>query len=342
MSTSTRINNYNEGALAGRYARLDLSNTGKFANTIHAIPERFRFETDGTMLRLKVGSTVTIMDGYTEDGLENPHILNQVFAKVYELDVKHTIKTGNFNKAPENYTYVFYNFTNDRLELHAKGLVKYNTADDVVTGIRANTLTISYDSKVEQLSLPLGVFDKNWSFKAFNAISFYDYYFFTDAGIEFEVASGRDSGRRQVADHVILQYPTVTEILIRTGNTYVGGGIYLNRDGSIECHKVSEDIINAEQNHTGFAYSIEDNHIYRSDKTLFDGAKLGAIDLVNGRIADVHELNVFQSASEIEIIHFRENVANGLLTMAQTFEDIVVDFETNKPKLKDDGSWDWS
>ena len=91
-----------------------------------------------------------------------------------------------------------------------------------------------------------------------------------------------------------------------------------------------------------FAYSIEDNHIYRNDKTLFDGAKLGAIDLVNGRIADVHELNVFQSAREIEIIHFRENVANGLLTMAQTFEDIVVDFETNKPKLNDDGSWDWS
>ena len=60
-------NDYNTGALAGKYALKDMSNTGKFSNIVETLPLRTSLEIDrssGT-ITLKEGSL--IKEGYNQE-----------------------------------------------------------------------------------------------------------------------------------------------------------------------------------------------------------------------------------------------------------------------------------
>ena len=66
MAYKLQSNPINQGALSGRYALKDLSNSGKFTNTINAIPVRYRLVLTGDSsektLTLVEGSTITILE----------------------------------------------------------------------------------------------------------------------------------------------------------------------------------------------------------------------------------------------------------------------------------------
>ena len=65
-------NEYNVGALSGKYALRDMSNTGKFSNIIEALPLKATFDIDRTSgtLTLKQGSLLTVPFGFSDaDGV---------------------------------------------------------------------------------------------------------------------------------------------------------------------------------------------------------------------------------------------------------------------------------
>ena len=80
MST-VKNGQYNEGALAGRFALRDLTNSGKFTNIINVIPYRYQVTISGSSLSVAAGSTFTVLDGLSEADL-TPY---NIYPKIYRL-----------------------------------------------------------------------------------------------------------------------------------------------------------------------------------------------------------------------------------------------------------------
>ena len=116
MST-VKNGQYNEGALAGRFALRDLTNSGKFTNIINVIPYRYQVTISGSSLSVAAGSTFTVLDGLSEADL-TPY---NIYPKITE---ELTVSSGsliNSSTQPASYPtqvqYLVYNPDAHRLEL---------------------------------------------------------------------------------------------------------------------------------------------------------------------------------------------------------------------------------
>lgn len=120
----------NQGALAGRYAIQDLSNTGKFTNIINSIPVRHKLFCTGNStektLTLIEGSTVTILDGHSDTNSDTTLFEYYALGNKYTLHnlpqdtnmvISNTPATEVEDNDPTKFVYIVYNKIQDRLEL---------------------------------------------------------------------------------------------------------------------------------------------------------------------------------------------------------------------------------
>lgn len=334
MSTSTKTANYNQGALAGIYSTIDLSNTGKITNSVHAIPQRHSCQIAGTMVNILAGSVVSIYDGFTEDGSHTPITLHQTMNRKYEVDTGKTVKKTDFDtSSPEDYRYICYCPIEDMFRIFNKNEITFNVAENTFTYIFGGT-------QRRKASVPVAVLDKNNTLKEFSAVAFYGYYIFISEGVEFDIASGRDFSKRFAMDHNYIAQDMVTEILSRAGRTLTAT-LLVDREGNAVIADTYQEIKAKNEAHTGYAYVLEDSIIIDKNNVTFDGVKFGKIQLKEGLVCDIHTINMFQAASQVDIIEHTSSVIGALQEVYNLIEGCTDNYKTNKPTMNKDGSFNW-
>lgn len=247
MAYKLQSNPINQGALSGRYALKDLSNSGKFTNTINAIPVRYRLVLTGDSsektLTLVEGSTITILDGHSDTNshttlYEYYYMDNKYSFQTLSNDVSITLRglpnVGVGDNDPTKYVYVMYNKRQSltgrpALELATgpiyngyKVTVDYTsegtiaTVDTSQTGSRIHMngwdeeLNYWYGPMGDRVSVPLGYFDGNWNFIQFNALGFYDKLFWVDRDVEILIPDGRTDTYGMNVDNTTINKITFT------------------------------------------------------------------------------------------------------------------------------------
>ena len=103
MST-VKNGQYNEGALAGRFALRDLTNSGKFTNIINVIPYRYQVTISGSSLSVAAGSTFTVLDGLSEADLTPYNIYPKI---TEELTVSSGSLINSSTELVHSFSYIF-------------------------------------------------------------------------------------------------------------------------------------------------------------------------------------------------------------------------------------------
>ena len=120
-SIRIKTNEYNVGALSGKYALKDMSNTGKFSNIIEVNPVKTNFDIDkasGT-ITLKQGSTLTVPYGFSEVDSKTPVIHYERISKDMSYNVGHVINGYTKESTTDAKVYLVYNYEGDELECNA-------------------------------------------------------------------------------------------------------------------------------------------------------------------------------------------------------------------------------
>lgn len=304
MNKSYRLTSapINQGALEGRYALRDLSNSGKFSNTINSIPVRYRLSCneniDDKVLTLAEGSTVTFLDGNSDTNSETTLYEYYVLGGKYSFHELHEDVTLRIVGAPSNgvtdgdpnkYVYIVYNKSgNDgkgTLELGTgngydgyKFTVDNDTGNIIVDTTQSGSIyrrPMVYQEESnywvgpngDRTSVPLGYFDANWNLHAFNSLGFYEQIFWVDRDVEILIPDGRTDTFGMKVDNTSMNKITFT---VFDGNgehppviNTEESALVLNSDGTV--------IATAEFNtynqlppdvESGYVYLSSDNYIY--------------------------------------------------------------------------------
>lgn len=346
MSTKSKIliHNYNEGASAGRYALNNLSNAGKFANFVHAIPQRFVLSGSGASLILKRGSMVPILNGTSGNSCIYQVIPADLVAN-YGKQIKALNST--FKIDPALYQYVVYNVTKNKLEWGPYSNYTYTSATNLFT------------NKVgEKCSCPLGIVDANGMLKPFSGISFCGYFIFVDMGTEYDCPSGLNYAGRQKENHVFVPAMKVSEITSKKNNTHTGSTVLLDEYGAAT---ISHGYEMRKENsaHSDYLYCVEDNYTYSASNAIVNLTKVAKIDLLEGLVKNIYEFNYFfgtklandDSLKEIsndlekhvaEENKMHEDINNVLVALDTRIAKYISDFENIKPTLNEKtGEFTW-
>lgn len=290
-------NPINQGALAGRYALKDLSNSGKFTNTINAIPVRFNIVATSSVvdkvLTLVEGSTLTFLDGHSDTNSDTTlfeyYVLNNKYSfHTVGSDMKLTIVGAPHNldedPDPSKYVYVVFNRTKDdeRIELvtgatYTGHAFSYDEVGNIIVKQGQTMLPrpLQYDEVEnymygyfgERCSVPLGYFDGNWNFHQFNSLGFYDQMFWVDRDVEILIPDGRTDTYGMKVQNVAISKITFSIFDGGAGHNNVipmeAGALVLNKDGSVVAVKdfYTANAITADIE-SGYVHLTGDNYVY--------------------------------------------------------------------------------
>lgn len=312
--TSVRLkpNDYNVGALAGKYALKDMSNTGKFSNTVEINPIKVSFEIDkqaGT-ITVKQGSLLTVPYGFSEVDNKTPIIRYERVNADKSISIGH--KINDFSQTPTSHkkAYLVYNIDSDTLECNSNTTYKFYDEDvyeDGVLKYSGNTfLRVEFKTKC---ALPLGYFDDAWHWHPFTSIGFYKDRMWVDSGFQYYVPRGRKEDYGLQVDVINLDsvvYTTLEELLSNGSATYSQGaasgllflnlkgkGLILNDDGyqsSVEATGFN-----------GYEYVTSENWIYNRDKEIARICKASDIEIYNSQFDEIKNFNTYQTVDFAEI-----------------------------------------
>lgn len=330
ITYNVESNPINQGALYGRYAGIDLVNTGKFTNILSALPVRYRFkvsdyvEDDGSVTRtltLVEGSTITILNGHSDTSsyntayeyliLNNDSTYNKITYKILEESLAFVVPTRLYQKSikvtdPSQYKFVVYSYDTNELELVTGKQVKEGLATPLTYDEPENKM---YSATGNQCSVPLGYFDGNWNFTAFNTLGFYDNMFWVDAGLEFLVPDGRTDIYGLNVEKVTTPKITFTifDGTVEHENriNFESGKLLVRRDGKVVPTNNYETATMIPEDYTsGYIFLSEDNYIYgvtevdgRVEKNALRYCLLCDIEMVNGVFSMALGNNVYQAAN---------------------------------------------
>ena len=291
----------NHGALAGRYALRDLSNTNKFTNCLNTTPVRQDIELiTGSVienkLRVKAGSTFVVP--HSKDFIDYVSIsedLEYTFIGGFP-DLPNQINIDGVERVedPNFYRYVVYNASEGRLEVAPyvlddegvpmyanKSYFKYQSVNNPDRNIIAGTFTNNL--AVPQLcSLPIGYFDKNNNFTSFSGFGFYNYVeddvnksiFWVDAGTNISVAKGRTNEYTLASKSHTINKLKIT-VIDENSDLFLGnvaesvienGTFHFKMVDGILLLKPSGDIALAKQYKSGLHYDEFDGCLYAADE----------------------------------------------------------------------------
>ena len=297
MST-VKNGQYNEGALAGRFALRDLTNSGKFTNIINVIPYRYQVTISGSSLSVAAGSTFTVLDGLSEADL-TPY---NIYPKITE---ELTVSSGSLINSstqpasdPTQFQYLVYNPDAQRLELGTIDDFTYHAEAIPDEDIEANTFINAYGQKV---SLPIGYLDDQNTWHPFHSIGFFGRLAWVDVGVDCLCPAGRDDkGGLNVARTEIVEV-VFTEFSDSELNTYTNGTLLMNTDGILSAAATFLSSTSRESIDEGYNFVSEENYIYDHLGYLYNGCKLCTINMTNGVFIDMSSFNTYAPANFNEI-----------------------------------------
>lgn len=330
MSTvRIKQNEYNVGALSGKYALRDMSNTGKFSNIIEALPLKATFDIDRTSgtLTLKQGSLLTVPFGFSDADGVTPVTHFERIAKDISTEIGHKINDYSIEPTTDEKVYVVYNYAAGILEADKNIDYEYfaeNVIEDGKVKYEGNTfLRVSSKSKC---ALPLGYFDDAWHFHQFTAIGFYKGLMWVDSGVKYDVPYGRNDDYTLNVDAVSISntvYTTVAEIV--TGTTIANdfsGFLFLDTAGKA---LVSSSYKSSSEYSTlaDYMYVTGDNYILDRNQEIAKICKISNITIKNNKFDSISGFNTYQQLDFTDVSNTIAEITNKVIF--KNGEDQTVD-----------------
>ncbi len=312
-------NEYNIGALAGKYALKNLSNTGKFSNIVEVLPVRTRFEIDresGT-ITLKQGSLVTVPYGFSDvDGISRVERHERI-NKDLSITIGHRINDYTISSVTDSKVYLVYNFDAGILEADKNIEYKYFDSDVIEDGevtYEGNTfLRISSKSKC---ALPLGYFDDAWHWHDFTALGFYEDLMWVDSGINYFIPRGRKEDYGQEVDSVTLDnvvYTYLSEMLTgTTAGSTDSGWLFLDLYGKgrfVKNYKAAVEYTIFD----GIQYVSAQNYLYNSKQEIERICKVCDIEISNNKFHEFKNFNTYQTVDYADVIGRMDSIDESAL-----------------------------
>lgn len=289
---------YNEGALVGRLALKDLSNSGKFTNILNVVPRRMKTSISGSNITVSRGSTLTVLYGLSETDLTSFNVYTKLTEDL-TIDTGAPINTSNQPAAqPANFKYLIYNYDAKRLELGTYTEFVYYKEAVPAENIEANTFLNAYKQKC---SLPLGYLDEYNTWHPFYSIGFFGRLSWVDAGVEALCPYGMDDKGGLNIIHATIPQLVITEISDSELNTFANGVLMMSEEGVLSVASTLISSTNRASINEGYNFVSGENIIVDSLGFEFRGCKVATQSMTNGMFYDLSSVNTYAPANFNEI-----------------------------------------
>jgi len=309
--TSIRLNtnDYNVGALSGKYALKNLANTGKFSNIVEELPVKTSFEisteTEG-LITLKEGSFLTIPYGISEVDGKTPIIHHERISADKSINVGHAINDRSQTSLTDAKTYLIYNYDADELECDSTIDYRFIDEDEYegdVLRLQKNTF-VRYDFK-NRCALPLGYFDDVWCWHPFTALGFFKSRMWVDSGLLFYAPRGRKENYGLQVDAVSIEdvvYTDIDELISGTmiDSSDASGLILLDLYGKARMTDAYQSSVEP-TTYDGYEYVSSDNYIYDSNKLIVRLCKVCDVVLKNNKFHELKNFNTYKTVDFAEV-----------------------------------------
>lgn len=304
-----KTNEYNIGALAGKYALKDMSNTGKFSNVVEVLPIKANFEIDkesGTIV-LKQGSFLTVPYGFSEVDNKTPIIHYERISADKEINVGHVINDYTQEAVTDAKYYLIYNYDADELECNAENIDYRFIDEDIYEGdvLKYSGNTFVHYNYKSKCALPLGYFDDVWHWHPFTALGFYKDRMWVDSGCLYYVPRGRKEDYGLEVDAINIEsvvYTTVDELIAGTSisSTNASGLLLLDLYGKGTITDSYQSSVSPTA-FNGYEYVSSENYIYNKAQEIVRCCKVCDVELKNGKFHDLKNYNTYQTVDFAEV-----------------------------------------
>lgn len=308
-------NEYNIGALAGKYALKDMSNTGKFTNIITSLPVRTEVEvTDETNgeITLKQGSLLTIPNGFSATDGVTPVTEYLRVQEDITLNVGHTINDYSVDPVTSDKMFLVYNTETGALEIGDDTIYAYYEEDVYGDQVDENNRPIAdYNGNTfvhvnfsQTCALPIGYFDDAWHWHAFTAIGFYGDLIWVDMGTEYLIPDGREEDYGLATNFVRISdiaYTRYADMINETafGNDFEGF-LFVDESGTAAIQNAYKSVVEYEV-YDGSLYVSSENIIYDSNHNEWEVCKVSEVTVVDGKFDSVSNFNIYQAVDYSEL-----------------------------------------
>lgn len=301
-------NEYNIGALAGKYALKDMSNTGKFTNTVSILPVRANIEISDPItgvLTLKQGSSVTVPNGLSSiDG----KTLVEDYVRIREdmqITIGHRLDNYNGALASSNKLYLVFNYDagiNGQLELGDETTYRYFEEDEGEF-IKNTFMHVAFKQKC---ALPLGYFDANWVFHKFDSIGFYGDLMWVGAGTEYLIPRGRLEDYGLDVEKIMLGNVAYTRLADAIEGTTIQGEsgegiLFIDNNGKATLTETYSSSVEYTA-HTGIQYVSSENFLYDQNHIEVEGCKIADVTVRDNKFDSIKNFNTYQSVDYAETV----------------------------------------
>lgn len=303
-----KTNNYNIGALSGKYALKDLSNTGKFSNMVDTLPFKvvLNISEDSGQITLKQGSLVAVPNGLSDaDGVSKVDLYERINKDV-TISIGHRINDPSTSATTTNKVYLIYNSAAGMLEADNNIMYKYYTENVYEGGVlKYEGNTFLRVAAKQKCALPLGYFDDAWHFHQFTAIGFYKDFMWVDSGTAYYVPNGRDDGYGLNIDTITINnlvYTTIDELKSGVVSDSTATG-YLLLDKYGKGHLVQNYKSSVVYTpYVGYEYVSSDNYIYDSGKNKVIMCKVSDMSIAEDEFDSISNFNTYQTVDYAEVL----------------------------------------
>lgn len=301
-------NEYNVGALSGKYALRNMANTGKFANIIEVNPLKASFEIDKTSgtITLKQGSLLTVPYGFSEmDGVTPVFHYERINADV-SISVGHVINDYSKEVLTDSKVYLVYNYEAGTLECSENIVYEFIDKDVYEDGtLKYEGNTFIRVSSKSKCALPLGYFDDAWHWHQFTGLGFYKNRMWVDSGVSYFVPDGRNDDYSLGIDIVTIDttvYTEVSELIAGTSlsSDLASGLLLLDVTGKGTLASAYQSSVNP-TTFAGYEYVTSENYIYNRAKEIAKVCKTCDVEIRNGNFNSLTNFNVYQTVDFAEV-----------------------------------------
>lgn len=340
MATIKLITNeYNIGALAGKYALKDLSNTGKFTNIISLLPVKTEVEitNDVTgLITLKQGSLLTVPNSFSATDGVTPVTDQYRVPNDLTLNVGHRINDYSVSPTTDAKMYVVYNVESNQLEIGDDTVYAYYEqdvfGDDVdesgrpVAEFLGNTFVhIAFH---QRCALPIGYFDDAWHWHPHTAIGFFGDLIWVDNGTEYLIPDGRSEDYGLSSNLIRITDVTYTRYADIIAETAFGenfeGFLFLDDNGKAKIHNDYTSKVEYELS-DGVVYVSSENLIYDATHSIWEVCKISEVSVINGKFNSVNNFNIYQAVDYSELTYRLEDIDERALHKDDVNEDVLGD-----------------
>lgn len=326
-------NEYNVGALSGKYALKNMANTGKFANIIESNPLKVSIEVDkiNGIVTLKQGSLLTVPSGFSEMDDTTPVTHYERINDNASITLGHVL--DDFTKEPstDDKAYLVYNVDAGLLECDHNIVYEFIDKDIYENGeVKYEGNTFIRVSSKSKCALPLGYFDDAWHWHPFGGIGFYKSRMWVDSGVTYYVPDGRSDRYDLNIDIVTIESITYTNVT----NLISGTSLDINAtSGTLLLDTMGRGIITpgykssvSATSFQGYEYVTSENYIYNPIKEVAKVCKICDATIVNGNFSSLSNFNTYQQVDFTEMTGRLSDLDEKMLHNDGRTETVVGEF----------------